>query len=174
MKQNVTCRLRVAAKRGALCGAPPTLSPLGRLKRNAESLGRIATQRDGEANGRKRAEHDRISPDLLAQFRLEQPSASPPSLVMFFPMQCARSPSTHRPSPLVQRSAPVSWQTAPCLRFLRRHAERNTNSGPTGCDEYTPGMLSRNNLRAARRIPQDRGVGTAGCRNCLPHIPRAF
>jgi hypothetical protein len=50
---------------------------------------------------------------------------------MVFSMQCAQSPSTHRPSPLVQRSAPVSWQTAPCLRFLRRHAERNTNSGLT-------------------------------------------
>ena len=72
---------------------------------------------------------------------------------MVFSMQCAQSPSTHRPSPLVQRSAPVSWQTAPCLRFLRRHAERNTNSGPTGRDEYTPRMLSRNNLSAARRTP---------------------
>ena len=58
----------------------------------------------------------------------------------------APAPATHRPSPLVQRSAPVSWQTAPRLRFLRRDAERNTNSGPTGCHEYTRGMLPRNNM----------------------------
>ena len=92
-------------------------------------------------------------------------------------LQCAKFPSpppTSPPTRLAQRPFLV-WQAASCLRFLRGHAKRTANSGPSGCDEYAPGTPPpKHEQESVGRSLRRRRMEAAGCRNRLAQLPRAF